>query len=141
MLQIEPMKDKDLKEVVAIEKLSFNAPKSEETFRHDENKYLIARENNKILGYIGTEKIANETHIINMAVHPDHRGERIGKKLMAKALNDRDVVFLEVRVSNTPAQKVYEHFGFNNVGMRKKYYEDNDEDAYIMRREPETNCE
>lgn len=137
MLKIGPMKDKDFKEVVAIEKLSFTAPKSEDVFRHDENKYLLAKENDRVLGYIGTEKIAGETHLINMAVHPNYRNTGIGKKLMAKALNDRDVVFLEVRVSNTPAQKIYEHFGFKNVGLRKKYYADNNEDAYIMRREPQ----
>ncbi len=136
-MKIEPMKDKDLKEVVAIEKLSFNAPKSEDVFRHDEHKYLIARDDDKILGFIGTEKISGETHIINMAVHPDHRNNGVGKKLMAEALNDADVIFLEVRVSNTPAQKVYEHFGFKKIGVRKRYYADNDEDAYTMRREPQ----
>ena len=136
MLKIEQMNDKDLKDVVAIENLSFNAPKSEAVFRHDEHKYLIARDKGRILGFIGTEKISGETHIINMAVHPDHRNKGIGKALMAKALNDKDVIFLEVRVSNMPAQKVYEHFGFKNVGIRKKYYTDNNEDAYTMRREP-----
>lgn len=134
---IEPMQDKDLKEVVEIENLSFNSPKSEDVFRHDENKYLVARENGKVLGFIGTEKIAHETHIINMAVHPKHRNKGIGKQLMTKALCDKDVVFLEVRVSNYVAQKIYEHFGFRNVGMRKNYYADNGENAYTMRREPQ----
>jgi len=130
------MKDADLAEVVAIEKASFDVPKDEAIFRHDENKYLVAKDNGKVLGYIGVEKIAGEMHIINMAVHPDSRGKGIGKKLLEKALDPKDVVFLEVRVSNLPAQKIYEHFGFKNVGIRKKYYQDNDEDAYIMRREP-----
>ena len=136
MLSVLPMKDEDLSEVVAIEQLSFSAPKDEAVFRHDENKYLIAKEAGKLLGYIGTERIAGETHIINMAVHPDKRNTGIGKKLLAKALAPNEVSYLEVRVSNSPAQRIYEHFGFKIVGTRKKYYQDNDEDAYIMRRDP-----
>ena len=130
------MHDQDLIEVVAIERLSFNAPKDEAVFRYDENKYLVAKNDGKVLGYIGTEKIAGETHIINMAIHPDHRNQGIGKKLLAKALSEKEVAYLEVRVSNLAAQKIYEHMGFANVGLRKKYYQDNDEDAMIMRREP-----
>lgn len=128
------MKDADLAEVVAIEKASFAAPKSESVFKEDEHKYLVAKDNGKILGYIGIEKISGEMHIINMAVQPDFRGKGIGKKLLEKALSPKDVVFLEVRVSNLPAQKIYEHFGFKNVGIRKNYYQDNGENAYIMRR-------
>ncbi|MFH1576363.1 MAG: ribosomal protein S18-alanine N-acetyltransferase [Candidatus Margulisiibacteriota bacterium] len=130
------MKNEDLAQVVAIERLSFAAPKDEAVFRHDEIKYLVANENDKVVGYIGFEKIAGEIHIINMAVHPDHRGKGIGKKLMEEALISKEVVFLEVRVSNLPAQKIYEHFGFKKVGMRKGYYQDNGEDAILMRREP-----
>jgi ribosomal-protein-alanine N-acetyltransferase len=148
MIKIQAMKEPDLAQVVAIEKLSFAVPKSEEVFRHDEHKYLVAKEKEqaqaqdqedkeKVVGYIGTEKVAGETHIINMAVHPDYRNKGIGKKLMAKALNHKAIVYLEVRVSNTPAQKIYEHFGFKKVGIRKNYYRDNGEDAIIMKREPQ----
>ncbi|MBU0502415.1 MAG: ribosomal protein S18-alanine N-acetyltransferase [Candidatus Margulisbacteria bacterium] len=93
------------------------------------------KEEEKVVGYIGVEKIAGETHIINMAVHPDYRRKGVGKKLIETILNDSDVFFLEVRISNVAAQKLYEKFGFKNVGTRKKYYQDNGEDAYIMRRE------
>jgi ribosomal-protein-alanine N-acetyltransferase len=135
MVIISQMTDDDLAQAVAIEKLSFNAPKDEAVFRHDENKYLVAKNDTQVLGYIGTERIAGETHIINMAVHPDHRNKGIGKQLLGKALRDDEVAFLEVRVSNLAAQKIYEHFGFKNIGLRKKYYQDNDEDAFIMKRE------
>jgi ribosomal-protein-alanine N-acetyltransferase len=131
------MKNEDLAEVVAIERLSFKAPKDESVFREDEHKYLVAKEDKKVVGYIGVEKIEGETHIINMAVRPDHRGKGIGKKLMEKVLNKKDVFFLEVRVSNLPALGLYEKYGFKKVGLRKKYYADNNEDAYIMRREPD----
>jgi len=135
MLKIVPMTENDLAQVVEIERASFNAPKDESIFRHDENKYLVARNGGRIVGYIGLEKIAGETHIINMAVDPEHRKRGIGKQLIEKILNDKDVFFLEVRVSNSAAQRLYEKYGFKNVGIRKNYYSDNGEDAYIMRRE------
>ncbi len=136
MLKIVPMTDNDLAEVVAIERASFNAPKDESIFRADENKYLVARNGGRIVGYVGLEKVAGETHIINMAVDPEHRRQGVGKQLIEKVLNDKDIFFLEVRVSNVAAQKLYEKYGFKNVGVRKNYYSDNGEDAYIMRREP-----
>jgi ribosomal-protein-alanine N-acetyltransferase len=136
MLKIEHMTDDDLNEVVAIEKRSFVVPKNESIFRHDENKYLVAKNGGRIVGYIGLEKIEGETHIINMAVDPKHRRQGIGGQLIEKVLNDRDIFFLEVRASNDVAQKLYEKYGFKNVGVRKNYYSDNGEDACIMRREP-----
>ncbi|MFA6548979.1 MAG: ribosomal protein S18-alanine N-acetyltransferase [Candidatus Margulisiibacteriota bacterium] len=135
MIVITPMQDKDIPTVVEIEKLSFKFPKPESIFREDEHKYLVARGENKIAGYIGIEKILDETHIINMAVHPDYRGAGIGKRLMQHVLNDEDVFFLEVRVSNEAAKKMYEKYGFSVISTRKAYYADG-EDAYVMRRIP-----
>ena len=135
MLNIFPLEDKDILAVVEIENLSFPVPKNEGFFRSDQNKYLVAKEKDKVVGYIGTEEISGETHIINMAVHPENRQQGTGKRLIEAVLNDKDVFFLEVRFSNIPAQKLYEKYGFKKVGIRKNYYEDNGEDAYIMRRE------
>lgn len=132
------MKDKDITAVVEIETLSFKYPKPESVFREDEHKYLVAKDdenNNRIVGYIGVEKILDEVHIINMAVHPAYRGKGIGKRLMQHVLNDEEVFFLEVRVSNETAKNIYEHFGFNVINVRKSYYADG-EDAYVMRRIP-----
>ncbi|MFH1361966.1 MAG: ribosomal protein S18-alanine N-acetyltransferase [bacterium] len=136
-MKIVALEKKDISTVYEIEKLSFVAPKAESVFSEDQHKYLVGKEKEeeKVVGYIGVEKIAGETHIINMAVHPDYRRKGVGKKLIEAILNDSDVFFLEVRISNVAAQKLYEKFGFKNVGTRKKYYQDNGEDAYIMRRE------
>lgn len=134
MFNISPLKDKDIPAVVAIENLSFAAPKSVDVFREDEHKYLVARDKDRIVGYIGIEDIASEKHIINMAVHPDYRNKGIGKRLIEAVLNDKDVFFLEVRVSNISAQNLYKKYGFGIVGARKRYYSDDDEDAYIMRK-------
>jgi len=135
MFQIAPMQEADLLSVLEIENLSFALPKSESIFREDEHKYLVAKDNDKVLGYIGIEDIAGEKHIINMAVHQDFRRKGIAKKLIEAVLNDEDVFFLEVRVSNQPAQNLYEKYDFEVVGKRKKYYADNEEDAYIMKRQ------
>jgi ribosomal-protein-alanine N-acetyltransferase len=136
MLKIEHLKEEDIPRVVEIENLCFSAPKSETVFRSDQIKYLVAKEDGRVVGYIGTEKVNGETHIINMAVHPSHQKRGIGKKLLESILNDKDVFFLEVRVSNIPAQKIYLKYGFKNVGLRERYYSDNNEDAYILGREP-----
>jgi ribosomal-protein-alanine N-acetyltransferase len=134
MLRIAEMREEDLPAVLEVENLSFIAPKEEGFFKTSQNKYLIAREEDKIVGYIGFEKVAGETHIINMAVHPDHRRKGIARRLLEEVLSDRDVFFLEVRMSNRLAQKLYHKYGFENVGIRQGYYSDNGEDAYIMRR-------
>ena len=135
MITISPMKDKDIPAVVEIEGLSFKFPKPEAIFREDEHKYLVAKDENKIVGYIGIEKILDETHIINMAIHPDYRGKGIGKRLMQHVLNDEDVFFLEVRISNESAKNVYQKYGFKVIDTRKAYYADG-EDAFVMRRIP-----
>ncbi|MCU0641257.1 MAG: ribosomal protein S18-alanine N-acetyltransferase [Candidatus Margulisbacteria bacterium] len=135
MIVISPMKDKDIPVVVEIERLSFKYPKPEAVFREDEHKYLVARDDEQIVGYIGIEKILDEVHIINMAIHPSYRGKGIGKRLMQHVLNDEEVFFLEVRVSNEAAKKVYEKYGFKVINTRKEYYADG-EDALVMRRIP-----
>lgn len=130
------MKDKDIPMVVEIEKLCFKFPKPEAIFREDEHKYLVAKEDDgRLAGYIGIEKILDEVHIINMAVHPDFRGQGVGKRLMQHVLNDEDVFFLEVRTSNETAKNIYEKYGFKIISVRKAYYPDG-EDAYVMRRIP-----
>jgi len=86
MIVITPVQDKDIPAVVEIEKLSFKFPKPESIFREDEHKYLVARDEAKIAGYIGIEKILDETHIINMAVHPDFQKQGFGSKLMKEIL-------------------------------------------------------
>jgi [ribosomal protein S18]-alanine N-acetyltransferase len=90
-----------------------------------------------IRGFLGMWMMVDEAHIINIAVRESARGKGIGELLlisgveMAVRLN-ATVATLEVRVSNTIAQNLYVKYGFNNVGSRKKYYTDNNEDALIM---------
>jgi ribosomal-protein-alanine N-acetyltransferase len=95
----------------------------------------------ELIGYIGYWLMAGEAHISTIAVRPDRRGHSYGELLLAYALQDAarrgaHVATLEVRVSNTPAQQLYVKYGFEKVGLRKAYYSDNNEDAFIMTTPP-----
>jgi [ribosomal protein S18]-alanine N-acetyltransferase len=94
-----------------------------------------------LLGYGGLWMVIDEAHICTLAVHPEWRRRHIGELLLAslieKAAEQADCcITLEVRVSNLAAQRLYEKYGFNRAGLRKGYYSDNNEDAYIMTTDP-----
>ena len=90
-----------------------------------------------LLGYGGLWLMVDEAHICTLAVHPAWRQRGIGESLLASliekamALSSRCVT-LEVRVSNHVAQHLYEKYGFSQTGLRRGYYSDNNEDAFIM---------
>ncbi|HZQ08989.1 MAG TPA: ribosomal protein S18-alanine N-acetyltransferase, partial [Anaerolineae bacterium] len=95
----------------------------------------------QIVGYIGYWLMAGEAHISTIAVRPEMRGRAFGELLLAFTIEDAarrgaHVATLEVRISNTPAQQLYLKYGFEKVGLRKAYYSDNNEDAFIMTTPP-----
>jgi len=97
---------------------------------------LVAIENGKVLGYINIWYVYDEADVINVAVKEESRKRGIGRKLMLEAigrLKDKGItdIYLEVRVSNLPAQRMYASLGFSTIGVRRKYYS-NGEDAYNM---------
>ena len=136
------MRLKDVDAVAAIEQATFARPWSRESFRQELTRnavarYLVAEEEGKILGYAGAWVILDESHITNIAVLEEARGRGIGRKLtsgLLQILSNLGAVYatLEVRVSNVRAQNLYKSLGFISVGKRKRYYEDNNEDAYLM---------
>ena len=136
------MRLKDVDAVAEIEQETFARPWSRESFRQEVTRnavarYLVAEEEGKILGYAGAWVILDESHITNIAVREDARGRGIGKKLTAallQILSNLGACYatLEVRVSNERAQNLYRSLGFISVGKRKRYYEDNNEDAFLM---------
>ena len=136
------MRLKDVDAVAAIEQETFARPWSRESFRQELTRnavarYLVAEEDGKILGYAGAWVILDESHITNIAVREEARGRGIGKKLTSRLLQILSnlgacYATLEVRVSNERAQNLYRSLGFISVGKRKRYYEDNNEDAYLM---------
>lgn len=129
--------------VFELSKNSFHTPWSLESITQELNnslaRYIIAVDDstNKVVGFVGMWVIAGEGNITNIAVDSDFKKRGIGYNLLlnlfdiCKKENCPDLT-LEVRVSNIPAQKLYEKTGFINEGIRKKYYEDNGEDAIIM---------
>jgi ribosomal-protein-alanine N-acetyltransferase len=88
-------------------------------------------------GYSGMWHIADEAHVSTIAVHPEWRGRKLGELLLwsmirQAMLQQAAQVTLEVRVSNSLAQGLYRKYGFEVMGLRKGYYRDNGEDAYMM---------
>ena len=139
---IRRMRLKDVDTVAAIENATFARPWSRESFRQEMTRnvaarYLVAEEDGQVVGYAGAWIILDESHITNIAVAKEARGRGIGRKLTAELLQvlsnlGAGYATLEVRVSNLPAQALYKSLGFVSVGKRKRYYEDNNEDAFLM---------
>jgi ribosomal-protein-alanine N-acetyltransferase len=103
--------------------------------------YLVARVDGAMVAYGGMWLMVDEAHITTFAVHPAWRRQRIGERLLLAFLDlarDRHAreATLEVRLSNLPARRLYEKYGFRPVGVRPRYYSDNNEDALIMTTDP-----
>ncbi len=134
----------DLEEVYAIEIKSFVSPFSQDIFIQEITvpfarlKVLVEEgPNPRIRGYIDYWLVADEVHLLNIAVAPTHLRRGFGRLLMedmfqeAKKIGQKSI-YLEVRESNKTAQAFYGKFGFQVVGRRKGYYVDSKEDALVM---------
>ena len=101
------------------------------------SEYIVAKLNNKIIGFGGIWKSVDDIHITNIVVRKNFRNQNVGSILLANLIdiskNNYDINYLtlEVNCNNIAAQKLYEKFGFKKVGLRKKYY-NNTYDAIIM---------
>ncbi|MFS8188123.1 ribosomal protein S18-alanine N-acetyltransferase [Rossellomorea marisflavi] len=132
----------DVDAVMEIEEQSFTVPWSREAFisEMEENHlsmYIVIEDEGQIAGYCGVWIVVDEAHITNVAVLPSHRGKGYGELLMRKIMemaieSGARVMTLEARVSNVPAQSLYRKLGFQDGGIRKRYYSDNQEDALVM---------
>ncbi len=145
-LVIRPMSMEDIGRVHAIDLMSFSMPWSERSYRFEltENRNaqvlvaeIVAPEGREVVGMIVVWVILDEAHIATIATHPDYRGRKIGRKLLANGLlaaynRGARLAYLEVRRSNLTAQSLYEKFGFYVAGERPRYYKDNSEDALLM---------
>ncbi|WP_430342639.1 ribosomal protein S18-alanine N-acetyltransferase [Rossellomorea marisflavi] len=132
----------DVDAVMEIEEQSFTVPWSREAFisEMEENHlsmYIVIEDEGQIAGYCGVWIVVDEAHITNVAVLPSHRGKGYGELLMRKIMemaieSGARVMTLEARVSNVSAQSLYRKLGFQDGGIRKRYYSDNQEDAIVM---------
>jgi ribosomal-protein-alanine N-acetyltransferase len=131
----------DIEAVLKIEKASFPSPWSRGMFMADLMKkdmafFIVARLDNRIVGYGGFWLVLDEGHLGNLAVHPEFRRQGIGEKLLNELIKiakskKAEMMTLEVRETNQAARQLYEKMGFRVVAIRKKYYVDTDEDAYV----------
>lgn len=141
-IKLVQMTDADIDEVLEIEKLSFPSPWSRRLFMNElsnPNSHLIlARDDtNAVTGYVCFWIVADEAHILNVAVHPRFRRRGIAKRLLTHVIEfagnkGASYFALEVRNRNQAAIEFYKGFGFKAVGIRKGYYADTGEDAILM---------
>jgi ribosomal-protein-alanine N-acetyltransferase len=149
-LRIELMRVDDLDAVLAIERQSFPHPWSRQAFLYELRENRVARlwvarlegaggpgTELPVVGYLCLWLVADEVHVTNFAVDPTHRQRGFGRHLLGTLLelyrrNGARRAALEVRPSNHSARRLYEAFGFRQVGLRKGYYFDTGEDALLM---------
>ncbi len=141
-LRIAPMTVADIPGVQAIERASFPVPWPAYAFRQEleTNRlahYLVVRSGPRIVAYGGLWMMVGEAHVTSFAVDPAWRRRGVGMRLMlalAEVAIERgaDTLTLEVRLSNDGARALYARAGFRPVGIRPRYYADNNEDALIM---------
>lgn len=143
MTKVRRMSAKDLEQVAAIAAEVFTDPWTMQGFAEallmDNACFLLAVDGSTVLGYCGIYMAADEGEIINVAVKPEFRRQKIADQLICALLfeghkNGVSRFFLEVRVSNVAAIHLYEKNGFVKQGIRKNFYEKPNEDAYVMNR-------
>lgn len=140
---IRNMTIEDIPAIVEIEKECFSLPWSEKSFAEsivrEDTIFLVCEETDgTLMGYIGMYVSFGEASITNVAVASQFRKKGCGKQLVIAAKTaakeaGAEAILLEVRVSNEPAISLYKKQGFENLGIRKKFYEHPVEDAIIMK--------
>ncbi len=142
-VKIRRMEKKDLDQVEKIEVASYGEHHwSKEAFANELNNgyaryYVALNADDEVIGYMGLWHIIDEAHFSTICVSPDYRRKSIGEALFKRLVDDCyenlvKYITLEVRVSNVTAQGLYTKYGLKNLGTRKGYYQDNNEDAFIM---------
>ena len=145
-VSIEPMRLEDVPDVHRIESASFPTPWPDYAFKQEiqTNRlahYLVVKAGDETVGYGGMWLMVDEAHVTTFAVLPEWRRRGIGGRLMLELMHvalklNAHIVTLEVRLSNHAARTLYGKFGFRPVGIRPRYYSDNNEDALIMTTAP-----
>lgn len=145
MMQIKPMSNAHIPQIVALEQLCFSDPWSSLAFHSELHNllslWLVAVDDDQcLMGYIGSQTVMDETDIMNVAVSPQYRKQGVATALiesLCNVLKDKGVkkLSLEVRQSNMNAISLYQKLGFVQIGQRKNYYRNPKEDALILQKE------
>jgi ribosomal-protein-alanine N-acetyltransferase len=141
-VRITPMRRRHLRAVLRIEQQVYPRPWSfglflSEIGQRSTRVYVVARVNGTVVGYAGLFQALDECHITTIVVDPEWHRRGIATRLLlvlARAAIERGStsLTLEVRVSNSGAQALYQRFGFVPAGVRRQYYPDTREDAIVM---------
>ncbi|MGN0602089.1 MAG: ribosomal protein S18-alanine N-acetyltransferase [Oscillospiraceae bacterium] len=129
----------DCDSICDIENACFSDPWSKESFEYQISnpfaEIIGAFEGNVPVGFVNVQYVSGELTVNNIAVTEKYRRKGIAKKLLEYAFEqypETECVYLEVRESNVPAQRLYEKLGFVKVGKRENYYKSPVEDAWLM---------
>jgi ribosomal-protein-alanine N-acetyltransferase len=147
-MEIRPLSAMDISGVLAVERVCFSDPWDfamlAEMMLSPVFRALVAVEQREVLGFVLGYQVADELQVADLGVKPRCQRQGLGRALMEQYLKTNDFggrvqsVFLEVRVSNAPAQGLYRSMGFYEIGQRSRYYSDG-EDALVLRLDaPET---
>ena len=140
MVSISKMTTNDLNEIASILSTEFDDLWNENIFRqelqNENSEYIVARLNNEIVGFAGIWISPVDIHITDIVVKKDKRNMKIGSNILEELIKlaetkERETLTLEVNEKNEIAQKLYLNYGFEKLGKRKKYY-NNEDDAIIM---------
>lgn len=143
LINFRPMEEKDLHQVTAIEKAAYSFPWTPGIFsdclRVGYHARVLELEE-KMIGYGIMSMAVGEAHILNVCVHPNYQCHGFGAFILNSLLDmakqhQTETVFLEVRASNQAAVRLYDKFGFNQIGIRRRYYPSSQqerEDALIF---------
>jgi len=141
-VNLEPFADEHVPGVLKVERECFPAPWTEAMFRQEvEEKWLsrsfVALQKDDVIGYVIAWFLRGEVHILNLAVAKSQQRRGIGRHMLAHVVDLAEseqchMITLEVRVTNEPAKLLYLSMGFAPVGIRRRYYHDNNEDAIVM---------
>jgi [ribosomal protein S18]-alanine N-acetyltransferase len=142
-LTIESLSGDDLDDVERLERVCFTDPWSRQAFRQETRLARkggfsrVLREEGVLCAYSVAWFVADEGHLANLAVAPDHRHRGLARRLLDDLTDEARrrgvcVLWLEVRVSNLAAIRLYEDYRFRSVGVRKGYYGREREDALVM---------
>ena len=144
-MEIVKMNEAHVAFVAAIEKECFGVDAWSEKSVASEltnqlSLWLVAVDGDRVAGYVGSQTVCGETDMMNVAVTADYRRQGLGEKLVLALVEELKAIgsqclTLEVRDSNAPARALYEKLGFQQIGLRKNYYRNPKEDAYILRKE------
>lgn len=131
----------DLNAVFAIEQVSHPTPWPMKGLREslESHAAFVLEQGGELLGFAFVQRILDEAHLLDIAVAPARRGQGLGRELLRRLMDEVlaegvNIWFLEVRVSNRSAIALYQSLGYNELSIRRNYYEgpDGREDALLM---------